>query len=522
MPITDTNFVEQNEAKRQMELAELMKSLKGKEEPITKKLAAVILAAGLGKRMKSPEKPKVMFEICGRPMIQYVVELALGVNADKIIPIVGHHREQVINLLDSIYPGKGIEYAVQEQQNGTGHAVMQTESLLKDFDGEVLILSGDVPLLKLETLEALIDEHFTNNNDATLLTTVFKNSFGYGRIVRDENNNFLKIVEEKDASEEERKIKEINPDIIHLHNLHGYYINIEILFNFLKNYKGQVVWTLYDCWSFTGHCTYFDMVECNRWKTACYNCPQKTAYPASYIFDNSSINYQRKKKIFNQLKNLTIVVHSNWLHNTIKKSFLRNFPAVIINNGINTVNFKPKEIVKLQIKLKVVDKFVILGIAAQWVKRKGFDDFIELSKFLKEDEIIVLDGVSDKQRINLPSNIIVSERARSVEELAELYSLADVFVNPSHEDNFPTTNLESLACGTPIIVYNTGGSPEAVDTNTGIVVETGNISGIVEAISIIKANGKSKYYNNCIERATAKYNYLDRYKDYITLFEKII
>jgi len=319
-----------------------------------------------------------------------------------------------------------------------------------------------------------------------------------------------------------KKIKEINPDIIHLHNLHGYYINIEILFNFLKNYKGQVVWTLYDCWSFTGHCTYFDMVECNRWKTACYNCPQKTAYPASYIFDNSSINYQRKKKIFNQLKNLTIVVHSNWLHNTIKKSFLRNFPAVIINNGINTVNFKPKEIVKLQIKLKVVDKFVILGIAAQWVKRKGFDDFIELSKFLKEDEIIVLDGVSDKQRINLPSNIIVSERARSVEELAELYSLADVFVNPSHEDNFPTTNLESLACGTPIIVYNTGGSPEAVDTNTGIVVETGNISGIVEAISIIKANGKSKYYNNCIERATAKYNYLDRYKDYITLFEKII
>lgn len=226
MPITDTNFVAQNEAKRQLELAELMKSMQGMEEPMDTKLAAVILAAGLGKRMKSPEKPKVMFEIAGRPMIQYVVELALSVNADKIIPIVGHHREQVINLLDNIYPGKGIEYAVQEQQNGTGHAVMQTESLLKDFDGEVLILSGDVPLLKLETLEALIDEHFTNNNDATLLTTVFKNSFGYGRIVRDENNNFLKIVEEKDASEEERKIKEINPAI--------YILNRKILFDSLK------------------------------------------------------------------------------------------------------------------------------------------------------------------------------------------------------------------------------------------------------------------------------------------------
>ncbi len=226
MPITDTNFVEQNEAKRQMELDALMKSVKGVENPVDKKLAVTILAAGLGKRMKSPDKPKVMFEICGRPMIQYVVELALDVNAEKIVPIVGHHREQVIDFLGKLYPDEQIEYAVQAEQLGTGHAIMQAESLLKDFDGEVLILSGDVPLLRLETVENLIKEHFDNNNNATLLTTVFRESRGYGRIVRNENGKFVKIVEEKDATEEEKKIKEINPAI--------YIVNSKILFDSLK------------------------------------------------------------------------------------------------------------------------------------------------------------------------------------------------------------------------------------------------------------------------------------------------
>jgi bifunctional UDP-N-acetylglucosamine pyrophosphorylase / glucosamine-1-phosphate N-acetyltransferase len=226
MPITDTSFMEQNEAKRRLELDKLMSSVKNKEAPADTKLAVAILAAGLGKRMKSPEKPKVMFEICSRPMIQYVVELALDVNADKIIPIVGYHREQVIDFLNNLYPDNHIEYAVQAEQHGTGHAIMQTESLLKDFEGDVLILSGDVPLLKLETVEKLIDEHYENNRCATLLTTVFKDSSGYGRIVRDENGNFLKIVEEKDASEEEKKIKEINPAI--------YIVNAKILFDSLK------------------------------------------------------------------------------------------------------------------------------------------------------------------------------------------------------------------------------------------------------------------------------------------------
>ena len=247
MPISDTNFIEAMRAKQKEQLASLMENMDKKEGIVQERLAVVILAAGLGKRMKNPEMPKVMFELNGKPMIQYVVELAFSVNAEKIIPIVGHRREQVIEFLTNLLPklpvpteggskelpegsedasNASIDFAVQEPQLGTGHAVMQTERLLKDFDGEVLILSGDVPLLKYETVERLIDEHFTNKHFATLLTTIFKDPAGYGRIIRDSNGGFQKIVEHRDATEEEKKIHEMNPAI--------YIINRKVLFDSLK------------------------------------------------------------------------------------------------------------------------------------------------------------------------------------------------------------------------------------------------------------------------------------------------
>lgn len=226
MPITDTDFNNKKSAFLENKLAELMKKVKDTEGEMNKKLAVAILAAGLGKRMKSPDKPKVMFEINSRPMIDYVVELAFKVNADLVVPIVGHHREQVINYLDNKFTGKDIKYAVQSEQLGTGHAVIQTAELLKDFEGEILILSGDVPLLKFETVEKLINEHFSQGNEATLLTTVFDNSYGYGRIVRDSDGNFTGIVEEKDATEEQKQIKEINPAI--------YIVNSKVLFDALS------------------------------------------------------------------------------------------------------------------------------------------------------------------------------------------------------------------------------------------------------------------------------------------------
>lgn len=247
MPITDTNFIEQMRAKQSQQLAELMKGMDKKEGLTRRKIAVVILAAGLGKRMKNPEKPKVMFSLAGKPLIQYVVELALKVNAERIIPIVGHRREQVIEFVTDLLPklpspaeggseelpaGSGdvsnaiFDFAIQEPQLGTGHAVMQTEQFLKDFDGEVLVLSGDVPLLSYETIERLIDEHFSNNRFATLLTAIFKDPTGYGRIIRDSNGNFEKIVEHRDATDEQKQINEMNPAI--------YIVNCKVLFDSLK------------------------------------------------------------------------------------------------------------------------------------------------------------------------------------------------------------------------------------------------------------------------------------------------
>jgi bifunctional N-acetylglucosamine-1-phosphate-uridyltransferase/glucosamine-1-phosphate-acetyltransferase GlmU-like protein len=246
MPISDTNFIEAMKAKQNEQLAELMKNM-DKKEGVHKKLAVVILAAGLGKRMKNPEKPKVMFELNGKPIIQYVVELALKINAERIIPIVGHRRKQVIEFLTGLLPHlpspteggsaelpKGSEdvsnavfdFAVQEPQLGTGHAVMQTEEFLREYEGEVLILSGDVPMLSFETVERLIEEHFSNNRQATLLTAIFKDPTGYGRIIRDSNGSFDRIVEHRDAAVEEKKINEMNPAI--------YIVNRKVLFDSLK------------------------------------------------------------------------------------------------------------------------------------------------------------------------------------------------------------------------------------------------------------------------------------------------
>lgn len=225
MPVTDNSFISRNSSLKKQELAYLQKSVSKKENP-NKKLAVIILAAGLGKRMKSPDKPKVMFEIMGKPMIEYVVELALSVNADLIIPVVGHHRQQVIDFINNRFPEGNIKFVIQEQQLGTGHAVMQSEKILDNLNGEILILSGDVPLLSTETLKKLIQSHYHGSYIASLLTTKVQDPSGYGRIIRDEKGRFLKIVEEKDSSEDEKKINEINPAI--------YIVNSVTLFECLK------------------------------------------------------------------------------------------------------------------------------------------------------------------------------------------------------------------------------------------------------------------------------------------------
>ena len=314
------------------------------------------------------------------------------------------------------------------------------------------------------------------------------------------------------------KVKDINPDIIHLHNIHGYYINIEILFNYLKETNKPVVWTLHDCWSFTGHCAYFDYVGCDKWKTGCYSCPEKKAYPSSLIFDNSKNNYINKKEILTCVKNLTIVTPSQWLANLVQESFLNEYPVNVINNGIDLNTFRPNA-GDFRKKFNLNGKFIILGVASVWDRRKGLKYFVELADKVSEDEVIVLVGLTEKQINQIPQNIIGITRTDNVEELVDIYSSADVFVNPTLEDNFPTTNLEALACGTPVITFDTGGSPECIDNNTGIVVEKGNLKQLRKAILNIKENSFNE--STLIERSRKLYNKNERYQEYLDLYFRI-
>ena len=318
------------------------------------------------------------------------------------------------------------------------------------------------------------------------------------------------------------QIEQIKPDIIHLHNIHGYYLNIELLFRYLKTKSIPVVWTLHDCWPFTGHCSYFSYIGCEKWKTECNNCPQIHEYPGSFFIDRSKPNFRNKKEIFTSIKNITLVPVSKWLGDLANQSFLGGSPILVINNGVDLQTFEPKNTSDLKNKIGVSKKFIILGVAHIWTERKGLADFIKLSTYLKDDEVIILIGLKKNVIEKLPFNVIGFEKTESVKELAEFYSLADVFINPTHEDNFPTTNLESLACATPVITYKTGGSPEAIDNNTGFVVEQGDLQGVYQSIQTIKVKGKSSYSVACRDRAVRLFNKNDRYMDYLKLYESLL
>lgn len=318
------------------------------------------------------------------------------------------------------------------------------------------------------------------------------------------------------------KINKIKPDIIHLHNLHGYYLNIEILFNYLKRKSIPIVWTLHDCWAFTGHCAYFDFVGCNRWKDGCYSCPQKKSYPSSIFLDRSKSNYKNKKELFNGLSNLNLVPVSNWLNSIQKQSFLNNYESLVIHNGVDLDIFKPSHDNDILSKLSVENKTIILGVANIWDRRKGLFDFIQLRSILDERFLIVLIGLTKKQISTLPKGILGLERTENLQQLVNYYSLASVFVNPTWEDNFPTTNLESLACGTPVITYKTGGSVEAIDENTGFIVEKGDIEDIKRKILLICNQNLKEYRFACRERAIRLFNKSERYRDYLKLYDKLI
>lgn len=306
-----------------------------------------------------------------------------------------------------------------------------------------------------------------------------------------------------------KRIEEYDPDIIHLHNLHGYCINVEILFDYLKRADKKVFWTLHDCWAFTGHCAYFSMSGCDKWQTKCFICPQKHSYPASLLFSNAERNFERKNSMFTGVRDMTIVTPSQWLVDLVGRSFLKEYPVKVVHNGIDTSVFKPTES-DIRGKYKLENKKIVLGVAQVWDKRKGLDDFIKLSKVLDESYKIVLVGLSEKQVAQLPDNIIKITRTKNATELAQWYTAADLFVNTTYEDNYPTVNLEAQACGTPAVTYRTGGSPESVPASH--VVGQGDIDALVSLIKEICSKDSPEV------KDASNYERKTRYAEYIELY----
>lgn len=314
-------------------------------------------------------------------------------------------------------------------------------------------------------------------------------------------------------------IDRLDPDVIHLHNVHGYYVNIDILFEFLKSTSKPVVWTLHDCWPFTGHCSHFEYANCNKWVRGCHSCPLIQEYPRSALKDNSKRNYLEKMQLFGGIEDLTIITPSRWLKNLVERSFLKEYPIKVIHNGIDIETFQP-ETSDFRQKLGLADKFIILGVAGIWGRGKGYNQFLTLAETVEADEVIVLVGVTDKQKADLPRNVIGIKHTTKSKELAYIYSAADVFVNPTREDTFPTTNLEALACGTPVITYDVGGAKESIDESTGIVVESQDICALRGCINEVKKNGKLKYNMACVSRARELFDKNRMSQDYLDVYKR--
>ena len=312
-----------------------------------------------------------------------------------------------------------------------------------------------------------------------------------------------------------KELKDFKPDIIHLHNLHKFCINLPMLFNYIKKNNIAVVWTLHDCWAFTGQCPHFTLAKCDKWRTGCYDCPQINVYPKS-LRDNSKRMYKLKKKWFTNIKNMTLVTPSEWLAGLVKQSFLKDYPVKVINNAIDLNVFKPTES-DFRKKYNCENKYMLLGVAFGWGKRKGLDVFIELSKRLNDNYQIVLIGTDSEVDKQLPDNIITIHKTQNQTELAEIYTAADLFVNPTREENYPTVNMEAIACGTPVLTFRTGGSPETIDRTCGSVVDCDDIDALEQEISRICVE-KTYSTEACLRRAK-KYDMNEKYKEYIKLYE---
>lgn len=318
-----------------------------------------------------------------------------------------------------------------------------------------------------------------------------------------------------------REIKKIKPDIVHLHNIHGYYLNYKILFDYLNKNNIPVVWTFHDCWPFTGHCGYFELYNCDKWKTQCFDCPAVRAYPKSLFFDRSRQNYLLKKRLFTAHNTLYITTVSKWLKGLVEKSFFSSSPVTVVYDGIDTDAFCYRES-DLRKQYGLENKFILIAAAANWTSAKGWNDYIKLSTILPDDCRIFLIGVKDEQKVQLPSQIVSVGRINGKEKLAEYFSMADVLLNLSYQETFGMTTAEAMSCGTPGISYNKTACPELISPETGIVVEAGDMNQVLSAINEIKKNGKSFYSDACRKRVLDNFDIKKVNMAYFDIYEQIL
>ena len=315
-----------------------------------------------------------------------------------------------------------------------------------------------------------------------------------------------------------RAIKKMSPDVVHLHNIHGHYLNFKMLFSYLNKTDIKVVWTFHDCWPMTGKCTYYSAVACERWKTGCYDCPRLSTYPEC-VTDRSRKNYIDKKAWFTANKNLHIVTVSEWLRGEVEQSYFGGVADIrCIYNGIDTEVFAPARS-DLRRRLNLENKFVVLGVASVWKDVKGLPEFIELARAVDENTAIVMVGIREEQKALLPPSVIGVPPQADQQALAEYYAMADVFLNLSAEETFGLVVAEALASGTPAVVRNSTACPEVVDEHTGIVIEDGTPETVLPALRCIRENGKAAYSEACIARARTLFSKERMQREYLNLYE---
>lgn len=320
-----------------------------------------------------------------------------------------------------------------------------------------------------------------------------------------------------------KKIKKLSPDIIHLHNIHGYYLNYKILFEYLITANVPVVWTLHDCWPYTGHCAHYVHDGCCQWQNQCTRKDCSRVYPRSYLAQTKR-NFLLKQRLFTSIgSRLVLTPVSSWLAEQAKQSFLGKQRIHFIYNGVDTSVFIPQDTSDIKPKFKLEGKKVLIGVASTWSEEKGFSDYLELRKKLSDDYVILIVGVNSAEINKLPDGIIGIKRTQSPKELAELYSISDIVLSLSRAETFGLTVAEGMACGTPAVVYNNTAIPELITSDTGVVVNnTGDIDGVVKAIETILGRGKQNYTEACRKRAVEYFDNRKCFNEYMKLYDRLL